>query len=98
MENIMTKQQTAVLIDWQVRVTRDLDITRISPMTRDHTRVRLLPSYLETGQMSIVVPATSKEAAEEKAKNIAREVISSGLWGAEIWNSEGFLASIERFL
>ena len=98
MENTGNRQQVTVLTDWHVKVSQDLAITGILPMKFDPARTRLLPSYLETGEMSIIVPAVSHEAAEEKAKSIAREIASVGLWGTDIWDTASFLASIERLL
>ncbi len=98
MENIRKQEQVAVLIDWQVRVTREVKVTEIRPMSLDPARVRLNPTYLEMGDLAMVVPAVSEESARERAENIARHIVSIGLWGIEIWDPPEFLASIERFL
>ncbi|HUI30554.1 MAG TPA: hypothetical protein VLX91_10085 [Candidatus Acidoferrales bacterium] len=98
MENIKCKQQVSVLMDWRVRISQNLEVIELRPLSLDPSRIRLMPVYLETGEMSIVVPAASKEAAEEKAKNIATQIASVGLWGTEIWDRDGFLASIESVL
>jgi hypothetical protein len=98
MENIERSQRAALLLDWQVRVSKDAEVTDIKVMTLDPTRLRLHPGYLETGELTMVVPAESIEAAVRKAKDIARYIGSSGLWGIEIWDQGGFLASIEQFL
>ncbi len=98
MENIGIKEQVGVVIDWQVKVTRTSEIIEAKPMSVEPARIRLYPVYLETGEMTMVVPAVSEEAAEEKAKNISRHVVSVGLWGEEIWDFTNFLASIEKFL
>jgi hypothetical protein len=98
MENIKGKEQIAVLIDWQVKVSRDVEVIEAKPMSLNPARVRLQPIYLQTGELSMVVPAVSEEAAEEKARNIARHIVSIGLWGIEIWDLDNFLASIEHLL
>ena len=98
MENIKNRQQIAVIIDWQVRLSRNTEVIEVRPMSFDPSRTRLKPIYLETGDLTMVVPAVSEEAAEEKARNIARHIISVGLWGTEIWDLSNFLASIERLL
>lgn len=98
MENIKKREQVAVLVDWQLRVSREIEVTEIKPMSLDPNRIRLNPVYLQTGDLTLVVPAVSEESAREKAENIARYIASIGLWGIEIWDPAEFLASIERFL
>jgi hypothetical protein len=98
MENIKRREQVAVLIDWQVRVSREVEVGEVKPMNLDPNRIRLNPVYLPTGELTMVVPAVSEESAREKAGNIARHIVSVGLWGIEIWDPPEFVASIERFL
>jgi hypothetical protein len=98
MENIQKSEQVAVLIDWQVKLSQGGEVIEVNPMSLDPERIRFKPIYTETGALTIIVPAVSEEAAEEKAREIARHIDSVGLWGTEIWNLNGFLASIERLL
>jgi hypothetical protein len=98
MENVRKREQVAVLMDWQVKVSREMEVTEIKPMRLDPSRIRLNPVYLQTGDLTMIVPAASEESAREKAWNIARHIASIGLWGIEIWDPPEFLASIEEFL
>lgn len=88
----------AILIDWQVRVSRDIEVIEIKPMRVDMSRTRLKPIFLENCDLSIIVPAESEAAAKERATKIARYIVSSGIWGLEIWDLHSFLASIEKLL
>jgi Tfp pilus assembly pilus retraction ATPase PilT len=88
----------AVLIDWQVKVSQYIEVIEVKPMSIDMSRTRLKPIFLSSGELFIVVPAVSENAAEEKAKNIARHIASAGAWGMEIFDHPVFLASIEKLL
>lgn len=88
----------AIVIDWQVEVSRDIEVIGIKPMSIDMSRTRLKPIFLVTGDLSIIVPAESEDAAKEKAMRIGRHILSSGIWGLEIWDLQSFLASIEKLL
>jgi len=98
MENIEKKERNGVLIDWQVKVSRSVQVVEAKPMSVDPTRVRFLPAYSQTGEMTMVVPAETDSAAKEKANKIAHHIVSVGLWEMEIWDAAKFMASIERFL
>jgi len=87
-----------VSIDWNVKISKDMEVIDIKPMSRDMSRTRLKPVFLETGELMIIVPATSEESAKEKTKNICRRIASAGAWGLEIWDFTKFLSSIEDLL
>lgn len=86
-----------LLVDWQVRVSRNLEVIEIRPMSLNMSRTRLKPIFLETGDLSIVIPAVSRIVAKGKAENIARHIASAGVWGMEI-DHAGFVATMERLL
>ncbi len=100
MENLFhgKTELVGVVIDWDVKVSRDFEVTQIRPLSLDHARNRLSPSYLPTGELHIVVPAMSEDTAKERATNIAKQIASAGFWGEEIWNFSNFLESIEALL
>ncbi len=92
------KYMRTKVIDWQARVSRDIDVIEVKPMSVDMSRTRLKPVFLESTDLSIVVPATCEEEAKKKAENIARHIVASGVWGLEIWDLPSFLSSIEKLL
>ena len=87
----------SVLIDWQVKVSRDIKVTEIKPMSVDPTRMRFMPIFLSTGELYTIVPADTESAAVEKAEKIAQYIAAAGVWGMEI-DHAGFLATIEKLL
>lgn len=88
----------AVLVDWQVKVSRDIEVTELRPLGLDMSRTRLKPVFLDTGELFIVIPAVSEEETKEKAKNIARHIVSEGAWGMDMWDIPSFLTMIEKWL
>jgi hypothetical protein len=70
--------------DWEVKVSRELEVIEAKQMSIDMSKTRLKPIFLFTSDLSIVVPALSEEAAKEKALNIARRIESAGVWGSDL--------------
>jgi hypothetical protein len=66
-------------------------------MSVDISETHLMPVFLPSGELFIVIPAVSENAAKEKAVNVARHIASAGAWGMEI-DHDGFLPSIEKLL
>jgi len=92
------RNMDTVMIDWNVKVSQDIQVIEIKPMSRDMSRTRLKPVFLDTGELIMIVPASSEESAKEKTKSIAQHIVSSGVWGMEIWDQTSFLASIKKCL
>ncbi|HUI30434.1 MAG TPA: hypothetical protein VLX91_09475 [Candidatus Acidoferrales bacterium] len=76
--------------DWQVIVSRSFDVIEMKQMSMDMSKTRLKPIFLSNGDLSIVVPATSDEAAKERASNIARRIASAGVWGMDLLDLTDF--------
>ena len=74
--------------DWQVVVTKDLQVVDAKEMSIVMSRTRLKPVFTSASELIIVVPAESKEKAGEKALRIARKIESSGLWGLDFLKFE----------
>jgi len=76
--------ESAEVRDWQLTVSREPEVIETKQMSIDMSKTRLRPIFLSTGDLSIVVPASSEEAAKEKALNIARCIESAGVWGSDM--------------
>lgn len=75
---------TSKVTDWQVVVSRDNRIINVRQMSIDMSRTRLKPVFSLTGDLLIVVPGVSEEAAKTKAVDIARRLSSAGKWGVDL--------------
>ena len=87
-----------VLSEWQVTISENMESIEVMPAGSGFSMIKLIPIYLKTRDMTIVIPAESKEIAADKGRAIARFVLSAGMWGIEIWDPDRFLPAIENLL
>ncbi len=83
MENDSNKESIKVS-DWQVTVSQGLEVVDIKQMTIDMSKTRMKPVFLSSGDLVIIIPATSEETAQEKALKIARRIASDEIWGIDL--------------
>jgi hypothetical protein len=83
MENDKRSENSRVS-DWQVTVSRGLEMVNIKKMTIDMSKTRLKPVFLSSGDLVIIIPATSEQAAREKGLSIAQRIASDGTWGIDL--------------
>lgn len=69
--------------DWQVVVSRDQQVLEVKQMSIDMPNTRLKPIYSAAGDLTIVILAESKKAAENRAQRIAARIADAGLWGLD---------------
>ncbi|HQT92205.1 MAG TPA: hypothetical protein PL001_09300 [Candidatus Kryptobacter bacterium] len=69
--------------DWQIVVSRDKRVLEVKQMTIDMPNTRLKPIYSATGDLTIVILAESRRAAESRGQRIADRIASAGLWGLD---------------
>lgn len=80
------KSEDAEPTDWQAVISEDQEIIEVKRMGIDMCNTRLRPVYTPIGDLTIVVPAVSEEAARKKALHIAQRIASAGLWGLDLLN------------
>lgn len=78
------KNKELKLSDWQVTVSRDIEVVDLKQMSIDMSKTRMKPVFLSSGDLVIIIPAASKEAAKEKGLMIARRIASDGIWGMDL--------------
>lgn len=69
--------------DWQVIVSRDNEVVDVKQMSIDMPNTRLKPIYSTSGDLTIVILAESRKAAENRGKQIAAKICDAGLWGLD---------------
>lgn len=69
--------------DWQVIVSRDKQVLEVKQMSIDMPNTRLKPIYSTAGDLTIVVLAESRKAAESRGQRIADRISAAGLWGLD---------------
>lgn len=69
--------------DWQVVVSRDKQVLEVKQMSIDMPNTRLKPIYSTTGDLTIVILAESRKAAESRGQRIADRISTAGLWGLD---------------
>lgn len=69
--------------DWQVVVSRDNKVLEVKQMSIDMPNTRLKPIYSMTGDLTIVILAESRKAAENRGQKIATRIADAGLWGLD---------------
>ncbi len=85
-----TSSENPGLSDWQVTVSQELEIIGIKQMGMEMSRTRLRPVFLSSGDLLIIIPAVSEEAASQKAMKIARRIASAGVWGMDLLDLTDF--------
>lgn len=70
--------------DWQVTVSRDNQILGVRQMDIDMPNSRFKPVYSDDGELTIVILAESKRAAENRGKRISSRIAEAGLWGLDL--------------
>jgi hypothetical protein len=70
--------------DWQVVVSRDKQILDAKQMRMDMPNTRLKPVYSPDGDLTIIVLAESRKAAESRGHHIALRIAEAGLWGLDL--------------
>ncbi|MFZ1081338.1 MAG: hypothetical protein WAO19_05360 [Candidatus Kryptoniota bacterium] len=65
-------------------MSHDIQITNVKQMSVEMPRTRLKPVFSLAGDLIIIVPGISEEAAKEQAGDIARRLSSAGKWGADL--------------
>ena len=69
--------------DWQIVVSREKQVLEVKQMRVDMPNTRLKPIYSATGDLTIVVLAESRKAAENRGHRIASRIAEAGLWGLD---------------
>lgn len=69
--------------DWQVVVSRENRVLEVKQMSIDMPNTRLKPIYSTTGDLTIVILAESRKAAENRGQKIATRIADAGLWGLD---------------
>ena len=69
--------------DWQVIVSREKQVIEVRQMSIDMPNTRLKPIYSAAGDLTIVILAESKKAAENRGQRIAGRIAEAGLWGLD---------------
>jgi hypothetical protein len=69
--------------DWQVVLSRDREVIEVKQMSIDMPNTRLKPVYSTTGDLTIVILAESRKAAESRGQRIADRISAAGLWGLD---------------
>ncbi len=69
--------------DWQVVLSRDKQVLEVKQMSIDMPNTRLKPVYSTNGDLTIVILAESKKAAEGRGQRIAARIADAGLWGLD---------------
>lgn len=69
--------------DWQVVISREKVVLQVNQMTIDMPNTRLKPIYSAKGDLTIVVLAESRKAAENRGHRIASRIADAGLWGLD---------------
>lgn len=69
--------------DWQVIVSREKEVLDVRQMGIDMPNTRLKPIYSAAGDLTIVVLAESRKAAENRGHRIASRIADAGLWGLD---------------
>lgn len=70
--------------DWQVIVSREKQVVEVKQMSIDMPNTRLKPIYSANGELTIVVLAESRRAAENRGQRIAAKIADAGLWGLDL--------------
>ena len=78
------KNENPKAIDWQITVSQSLDIMNVKKMTIDMSKTRLKPVFLSSGDLVIIIPAVTEQAAREKSLSVARRIASDGTWGIDL--------------
>ncbi|MFZ1080932.1 MAG: hypothetical protein WAO19_03305 [Candidatus Kryptoniota bacterium] len=78
------RTESPQIADWQVVVSRDNRIIHVKQMSMEMSRTRLRPVFSLAGDLIIIVPGISEEAAKAEAGNIARHLSSAGKWGVDL--------------
>lgn len=69
--------------DWRITVSRDRQVLDVKQMTTDMPDTRLRPIFSDAGELTIVILAESKRAAENRGIRIASRIADAGLWGLD---------------
>lgn len=69
--------------DWQVVISREKQVLEVKQMSIDMPNTRLKPVYSSTGDLTLVVLAESRKAAENRGHRIASRIADAGLWGLD---------------
>ncbi len=69
--------------DWRIVITRENQVLEVKQMSIDMPNTRLKPIYSATGDLTIVILAESKKAAENRGHRIASRIADAGLWGLD---------------
>jgi hypothetical protein len=70
--------------EWEVVVSRDIHVIEVKKMNNDMPGMWQGPLFYSSGDLNIVVPGISEEAARENAKYIARCIASAEMWGFDL--------------
>ncbi|MFZ1081129.1 MAG: hypothetical protein WAO19_04305, partial [Candidatus Kryptoniota bacterium] len=81
-ENEQTGSGT--IVDWIVEVSRDMKIIVVKQIGNEMAPTRPKPVFTPEGDLIIVVPGLSEQAARAETKSIASYISSAGLWGIDI--------------
>lgn len=69
--------------DWRVVISRERQVLEVKQMNIDMPVTRLKPIYSVTGDLTIVILAESRKAAENRGFRIAGRIADAGLWGLD---------------
>ena len=84
------KGEAKEISDWEVTVSKELEVTGTRQMGMDMSKTRLRPVFLSSGELLIIIPAASEKEAGEKARKIAKQIAAAEIWGMDLLDLSNF--------